>query len=164
MLRVKDIKTLRKLKENNKINELALVEDTRVMYKWDGSNWQSYVSPKGVNTTLYEINQAAITGLPECSEEELSAKTDEFTKWREETNKQYYMLLSNDERYYTMFVTRQYHKLPFGVEVMDCLKSRGQVKSIELLDNGSFECWITHDNDSHVYYLFPYEEGVIECQ
>ena len=27
MLRVKDIKTLRKLKNNNKVNELALVED-----------------------------------------------------------------------------------------------------------------------------------------
>ena len=75
MLRVKDIKTLRKLKNNNKVNELALVEDTRAMYKWDGSNWQSYVSPKGINTTLYEINQAAVSGLPEYSEDDFYAKS-----------------------------------------------------------------------------------------
>ena len=164
MLRVKDIKTLRKLKNNNKINELALVEDIRAMYKWDGSNWQSYVSPKGINTTLYEINQAAVNGLPEYSEEDFYAKVEELTKWRDDTDKKYYMLLCNEEHYYTVFVTGHYEKQPFGLEVMDCLRSRGQIKSIDLLDNNSFECWVTSENNSHVYYLFPYEEGVIECQ
>ena len=163
MLKVKDIKTLRKLKDNNKLNELALVEETRAMYKWDGSNWQSYVSPKGINTTLYEINQTAITGLPECSKEEIDQFKIDFTNWRKETNKKYYMLLSNDERYYTLFHAAG-QGMELGVEAIECLSSRGQIKSIELLENNSFECWITRDNESHVYYLFPYEEGVIECQ
>ena len=162
MLRVKDLKTLRKLKANNKLNELALVEETRAMYKWDGSNWQSYVSPKGVNTTLYEINKTAVTGLPECKEDELSNKESELTNWRNETNKEYYMLLSNEEHYYTVFATTGEGQ-PFGTEVIDCLKTRGQIKSIDLLENGSYECWITHDNNSYVYYLFSYEEGVIKC-
>lgn len=163
MLRVKDIKTLRKLKNNNKVNELALVEDTRAMYKWDGSNWQSYVSPKGINTSLYEINQAAVTGLPACGKEELDFFKDTLTRWRLETDQNYYMLLSNDERYYTVIVPTG-QGATFGSEVIECLASRGQIKSIELLENNSFECWITHDNNSHVYYLFPYEEGVVECQ
>ena len=163
MLRVKDIKTLRKLKNNNKVNELALVEDTRAMYKWDGSNWQSYVSPKGINTSLYEINQAAVTGLPACGKGELDSFKDTLTQWRQETDKGYYMLLSNDERYYTVIIPTG-QGATFGSEVIECLASRGQIKSIELLENNSFECWVTHDNDSHVYYLFPYEEGVIECQ
>ena len=163
MLRVKDIKTLRKLKENNKVNELALVEETRCMYKWDGSNWQNYVSPKGINTTLYEINQAAVTGLPECGKEEIDSFKSTLTKWRQETDKSYYMLLSNEEHYYTVIIPTG-QGATFGSEVIECLASRGQIKSIDLLENNSFECWITHDDNSHVYYLFPYEEGVIECQ
>ena len=163
MLRVKDIRTLRKLKNNNKVNELALVEETRCMYKWDGSNWQSYVSPKGINTTLYEINQTAVTGLPEYTEEMILEKDRELTGWRHITNKAYYMLLSNDDRYYTIFATTGEGRY-FGTEVVECLKSMGQIKAIDLLENNSYECWITHDDNSHVYYLFPYEEGVIKCQ
>ena len=112
---------------------------------------------------MYEINQAAVTGLPACGKGELDSFKDTLTQWRQETDKGYYMLLSNDERYYTVIIPTG-QGATFGSEVIECLASRGQIKSIELLENNSFECWVTHDNDSHVYYLFPYEEGVIECQ
>jgi len=164
MLRVKDLKTLRKLKKNNKKDELAFVEETMAIYKWDGGAWRNHVTNSSIHTSLYQLNRTAYNGMPELSEEEIKNQEENLTKWREETNNNYYMLLNNEERYYTVFVPNKNNSL-FGVEVISCLKTRGIIKSIELLEeNNSFECWITHDDNSYVYYLFPYDEGVVECQ
>ena len=162
MLKVTTLKNLRKLTKNNKEGETALVLENHTKYKWDGVSWKT-VGKTGISTSLYDINRSLYNSLPVLLEEEIDKKEIELTNWRNETNNGYYMLLSNDERYYTVIIpTGQGNK--FGKEVIECLKSRGEIKSIELLENNSFECWITHDNNSYVYYLFPYDEGVIECQ
>ena len=45
----------------------------------------------------------------------------------------------------------------------ECLDSRGRIVSIEPDSAGNYEIWIVDDfNEALVYYLFPYDLGVIE--
>ena len=62
MIEVQDIKTLTKLKHNNKLNERALVKDTHSVYKWNGSNWE-FQGRTGIDTTLFQLNQSIMTRL-----------------------------------------------------------------------------------------------------
>lgn len=173
MLKIKDLKTLMKLKTNNKIDELALVEETRTLYKWDGENWNIYKNPTGVNVSLYGLNQGAMTAAPamptdaiEAAKQTISDYVDDFP------HAHYFMLLSNERGYYTLFSIGHATGTDFEYpaiedEVIECIKSRGVIKDISKVDNGvdsGIEFWITEDNNSYVYYLFNYDEGVIKCQ
>lgn len=169
MLKVKDLKTLRKLKANNKIDELALVEETRTLYKWDGDNWNIYKNPKGVNVSLYELNQGAMTALPAMTTDAIEAAKEKIAEYVSNIPfGRYYMLLSNDRKYYTIFHVGNASGTDFDYEtiedqVIDCLKNQGTIKDISAVDSG-IEFWITIDNNSYVYYLFNYDRGVIKCQ
>ena len=163
MLKVKDLKTLRKLKNNNKVNELALVEETRGIYKWDGSNWQSHTSPTGVNVSLFEINQSAMTALPAYDDQSIASAKDRIAKWYEKNKGSYFMLLSNERRYFTIFHIGNTSNKPFLEELFDCLMELGEIKDISINEDGAVECWITSENTSYVYYLFNYDRGIIEC-
>jgi hypothetical protein len=45
----------------------------------------------------------------------------------------------------------------------ECLNNRGNVISIDLTETkDAFEIWISADSEALVYYLFPYDTGVIE--
>ena len=161
MLKVKDIKTLHKLKYNNKPDELALVEDTRAMYKWDGSHWQSYTSPTGVNVSLFEINQSAMTALSAYDDRQIKDAQSRVKEWYSKNSGSYFMLLSNEKRYYTIF--HVISDSSFLKEFFECLTNLGEIKDISINEDNAVECWVTSENTSYVYYLFNYDKGVIEC-
>lgn len=169
MLKIKDLKTLRKLTANNKENELALVEETRTLYKWDGVNWNVHKPEGGIQVSLYELNQNAMTGLPELTKDEIKEKKIEINNFVANFHKaKYFMLLSNERKYYTIFSIghssgTHFDYLPIEDEVIDCLEMQGKIKDISLADN-AMEFWVTAEDNSYVYYLFNYDEGVIRCQ
>lgn len=168
MLKIKDLKTLMKLKTNNKIDELALVEETRTLYKWDGENWNIYKNPTGVNVSLYELNQGAMTAAPAMTDDMIEIAKQKIADFVAGQNSNYFMLLSREQNYYTVFNTGYDTGTDFNYskiedEVIDCLKIRGVIKDIDTVDNG-IECWITEEGNSYVYYLFDYQGGVIKCQ
>ena len=81
----------------------------------------------------------------------------------------YFMLLCREDNNYTIFNVRNY--LDFNIpiktacdELTICLNNRGTVYSIENTeDNYAIEIWIKDNNKGMLcYYLFPYNEGVIE--
>ena len=73
MLKIKDLKTLMKLKTNNKVGEIALVEETRTLYKWDGDNWNIHKPEGGINVSLFELNQSAMTAAPAVPDGDIEA-------------------------------------------------------------------------------------------
>lgn len=77
------------------------------------------------------------------------------------------MLLSNEMRYYTIF-SCGYGAMadPFHSSVIDCLNAIGPIKSIEKNNDGVIEIWCFSivDEELHVFYLFPYDEGVVLCR
>lgn len=169
MLKIKDLKTLRKLKANNKIDELALVEETRTLYKWDGANWNIHKPEGGINISLYELNKGAMTTAPIMENTAIEAAKEDIKKYVYNIAPgKYYMLLSNERNYYTLFNIGCSSGTDFDYstiedEIIECLKSQGIIKDISLVDNG-IEFWITVNNDSYVYYLFNYDGGIIKCQ
>lgn len=170
MIKVKDLKTLMKLKTNNKEGELALVEETRTLYKWDGTNWNIHKPKGGINVSLYELNQSAMTAMPPMSDEHIKLNKELirkhlFMQLAPEDNTRYFMLLNNEQKYYTTFIVKPNISTISNVEdeVIECLQSRGEIKDISFLDDG-IEFWVTEGDNSYVYYLFNYRGGVIECQ
>ncbi len=47
-------------------------------------------------------------------------------------------------------------------ECIECCTDRGEVLSIEEQPDGNFEIWIRIEGEAFAYYLFPYDNAVIE--
>lgn len=122
-----------------------------------------------INTgNLYDANKQLIlkTEKP-LTHLELANIQLKFEDFFESQVKQYAMLLCHDQRDFTVF-----HLDPASItsphfaarEALGCCTDRGEVYSIEKTeDNQAYEIWIKIDDDVYCYYLFPYDEAVIEC-
>ena len=49
-----------------------------------------------------------------------------------------------------------------AAECIGCCTDRGQILSIEQQSDGNFEIWIKIEGEPFAYYLFPYDNAVIE--
>ena len=121
--------------------------------------------------TLYDINKNIVeTGVEALTEEQMKNKKELFEEYIENTNNEYYMLLCNDRKDYTVF-----RRTGIGSEdsigcclidilIDECLPNRGITKSIELTENkDAVEIWISINGESYCYYFFPYDAAIIEC-
>lgn len=168
MLKVKDLKTLMKLRANNKDGETALVEETKTLYKWDGVNWNIYKPEGGIKANLYELNQSAMTAAPAMETGAIETAKEKIADFVAAQASRYFMLLNKERSYYTVFVTGYDTGTDFNYpkiedEVIECLEGQGIIKDIDNVENG-IECWVTAGDNSYVYYLFDYQGGVIKCQ
>ena len=122
---------------------------------------------KVVLGTLYDINKSIIeNNLPELTKEEIEEKITEINDFIFYKNNQYYMLLCNERRDYTIFNLLELESSTEATKILldECLPNRGKVKAIELTESGdAIEIWLSIDKESYCYYFFPYDVGVIEC-
>lgn len=121
--------------------------------------------------TLYDWNKSAMEQLKPLSEVELKDKLraireDLFLKGR------YYMLLCHECRDYTLltfiqpdaeYTNGEFERKKMANELKECLENRGNILSIER-ETDAWEIWIRNVEGVFCYYLFPYDQGVIECQ
>lgn len=117
---------------------------------------------------LYNINKQLIeqTGKPLSQRELNKIKSNLILPYfREkvmEDNIRYFMLLCHEKRDYTVFNVQDWNPI-IALELLDCFKNRGEIYSIEKTkDNLALEIWIKGTDDPSCYYLFPYDDGVIE--
>ena len=90
----------------------------------------------------------------------------EFFDWISKLpdNPKFYMLLCHELNYYTVFhINDTATKEDFWNELYDIAKELGTLKAMEI-DSGCFSIWADwpQDNISHLFYLFPYDRGVVE--
>ena len=90
----------------------------------------------------------------------------EFFDWISKLpdNPKFYMLLCSELNYYTVFhINDTATKEDFWNELYDIAKELGTLKAMEI-DSGCFSIWADwpQDNISHLFYLFPYDRGVVE--
>ena len=120
-----------------------------------------------VNKTLVEKNEKPLKGKAFSNEYK-----KQITPYMEEKihGHRYFMLLCNELKDYTVF---NFHSGDctkkmlenFETSFRSCLFNRGQVYCMEPTQDGvALEIWIRYDEDDefHCYYLFPYDEAVIE--
>ena len=120
---------------------------------------------------LYEMNKLLIeqTNLKE-DKEEMNKVLKEYLVRKKS---KYYMLLSNEMHYYTIF---DVHSKKYNIydladkiikEIGECFENLGTVASCELTeDKEAIEIWIGKTDSEgkaeiDVFYLFDYERGVI---
>lgn len=114
--------------------------------------------------TLYDINKNLMKEEKKLSYPALTNKLKHVTKFFE-NNKMYFMLLCNEARDYTIFKINNHASAEKATEELkECLLNRGEVLDISKVDEiqEAFEIWIKMNNDAYCYYLFPYDEAIIE--
>ena len=76
----------------------------------------------------------------------------------------YWMLLCNERKDYTIFNLIAPDADSFSADLVETLKNRGLVLSIDKQEDGNFEIWIRDPDtkENFVYYLFNYNYGVVE--
>ena len=114
--------------------------------------------------SLYEINKNLISQLTPYTPEQITALKQAITKW-DNTNVKYYMLLNNDKHYYTILYhdeTKEHNDFStLGDSVIDLLQEIGYDIMQEEFTDGHCEIWVKDNEDTLVYLLFPYDQGVI---
>lgn len=114
--------------------------------------------------TLYEMNKEIISQLPGLTPEKWMEAYDLITDFIKAKNNKYFMLLSHEFRYYTVFA-RVGAEQPVAEAIGECLHS-WVVKTIDLTPEGdAIEIWADiPERGLTVFYFFSYDSGVCECK
>lgn len=119
--------------------------------------------------TLYDFNKEAMK-----NEKPLDAillnkliieVANDMKMWNDDAGDQYWMLLCHERRDYTIFNIYEASEVKFIVdELSPTLQNRGAVLAIDKQPDSAWEIWIrdTESNENFAYYLFQYDNGVIE--
>ena len=116
---------------------------------------------------LYEANKKLVeeTDHP-LTHPELATKQLLLENFFEDKVVTYAMMLCHEQRDYTVFRLTHSITAPYyaAKEALGCCIDRGSVYSIEKTEDGNaIEIWLKIDNKMYCYYLFPYDQAVIEC-
>ena len=118
--------------------------------------------------TLYDFNKQLMSQAKELRRIDFKDSLNEIKDFIKEKDNKYFMLLCKERSDYTVFVlfkNEDFDRQIFKKELSECLTNRGQILSIEeTKDKQAYEIWIKIDEESFVYYLFPYDLGVIEVK
>ena len=78
----------------------------------------------------------------------------------------YMMLLCHDRRDYTIFHIANADKKIAAKEISETLYNRGKILLVDKQKDGSWEIWIRDSltDENFAYYLFPYDNGVVEVK
>ena len=119
--------------------------------------------------TVYDLNKQLVqTTEKVISPYKLNEKKKLIKTFVRECKDNYFMLLCNDRKDYTIFncvSDKTEDKLDelANIFVDECLKNRGQIKGIDLTEHkDAIEIWLSIDNEAFCYYFFPYDLGIVE--
>ena len=78
----------------------------------------------------------------------------------------YMILLYHDRRDYTIFHIANADKKIAANEISETLYNRGKILLVDKQKDGSWEIWIRDSltDENFAYYLFPYDDGVVEVE
>lgn len=117
---------------------------------------------------LYDLNKDLVEKETKpLTQEELAIKKEMVHDFLRENGKaSYMMLLCHEQRDYTVFnltTTDDFAIYTPDILIDECLKNRGEIRSIELTANkDAIEIWLVINKKAYCYYFFDYTNGVIE--
>ena len=117
---------------------------------------------------LYDLNKDLVEKETKpLTQEELAIKKEMVHNFLRENGKaSYMMLLCHEQRDYTVFnltTTDDFAIYTPDILIDECLKNRGEIRSIELTANkDAIEIWLVINKKAYCYYFFDYTNGVIE--
>ena len=117
--------------------------------------------------TLYDLNKQIMKDRTPLNHLELVPMQLKIEDWFNMSVDCYAMLLCHERRDYTIFhLYENQNPNPPAIaasECIGCLTDRGEVLSIDKTEDDAWEIWILIDEQPYCYYLFCYDNAVIEC-
>ena len=120
-----------------------------------------------LGSNLYDMNKQLMEQVgKELTPMELVVKQKELEDWFNWECDCYAMLLCHDRRDFTIFhMYENQNPNPPALaakECLGCLTDRGKVYAMDLNKDKAWEIWLKIDGKFYCYYLFRYDEAVIE--
>ena len=116
---------------------------------------------------LYDLNKQIIQEKEPMTLLEITALYPALEQWFNMIIDTYAMLLCHEQRDYTIFhLYENQNPNPPAVatkELIGCLTDRGEILYIEETPDKAWEIWLKINNEPFCYYLFRYDDAVIEC-
>lgn len=111
---------------------------------------------------LYDMNKQLMANEPPMDPIIFNQTT--FSVAKDMISKKYLMLLCNERKDYTLFNLKNATEKQLNKDIIECLKNRGIITSIDKQEDGNYEIWIRDKKtkEDFVYFLFDYSFGVIE--
>ena len=156
--------------QNHIPGEVVYCEDTKETFVWDeDKGWlpiNNSDTPNEMGLNLYDLNKSIINQMTPLAKEVIRLKLKEVMSIYTTANSDsvFNMLLCKEYNYYTIF-----QKIPTIVNynlkkaIYETITELGEVFSIEIVNGNQCEIWIrpVGEEDVKVFYLFPYDTGVI---
>lgn len=90
-------------------------------------------------------------------------KIEDFFNWKCDCYGMLYCREKSDITIFHMYENQNPNPPALAAkECLACCTDRGQIISIEEQPDGNFEIWLRIDDEPYAYYLFPYDNAVIE--
>ena len=153
--------------QNHTEGECIYCEEDGKIYSWqENDGWgQIEFENKGISMNLYDLNKSIMNQLEPMSNTDIAKKIELFEGLRLKHMNIHYMLLCKDYNYYTIFEADSMTTIPnFGAAVCEIVSNLGKVISIEFTEaEDAIEFWIVPEGEEEafVFYLFPYDTGVV---
>ena len=166
--KVEDLKNSLLLANHANEGDFCIIEETKEGYKFQNGEWIPYIpeiTGKGPEISLYELNRSIIRQQPNYETEKMKEFISDLENYFNSTNNKYYMLLSIETSYYTVFVNNpnETNELKdLGSAILAISLAIGPIVSHENCED-HVEIWFRDkkDNEVYVYMLFPYDMGVV---
>lgn len=126
--------------------------------------------------TLYDVNKSIMNTKIEGTDEYkfkplnhvqiagIQKKLEDFFNWKCDCYAMLYCKERSDITIFHMYENQNPNPPAIAAsECLGCCTDRGDLISVEELEDGNYEFWIRIDEQPFVYYLFPYDNAVIEC-
>ena len=148
--------------------DFCIVDSTHESFRFENGQWVPYVPTidgKGPEISLYELNRSIIRSQKEYNADQMKEFIADFNKYAEETKNKYYMLLSVETAYYTVFVSepnKENDLKDLGSSLLAVSLAIGPIISHDICED-HVEIWFRDkkDNEVYAYMLFPYDMGVV---
>ena len=145
--------------------DLILVDDAKQVYTYTNGELIPISSDANLNLSLYDLNKNIISQLEPLDLNGIGEKMSLFKDFYNKTNNNHYMLLCKEYNYYTVFELKDMLQFPdFAGAVSNIISELGDVYSIDNdSTGGALEIWIKPEGEETplVFYLFPYDQGVV---
>ncbi len=152
------------INNNAKNGDLCLCEDTGHTMIRENNAWTLYhpkVEGESFQMSLYELNKTAVSQMPNYNQDKLDDLCAEINQFEHGNGGFYYMLLNNENHYYTLLHLDKIADFNnIGEAVIELLSGLGPIVAHEVFED-HVEIWIKIGKEAFVYLLFNYDRGVV---
>lgn len=163
IIKVDNIK-IRDLLMNKQLGEIVYCKEENKYFIWN-EGWQEFNPKKKVKGSFEikyrDLMETGLKNMPELDSEALNRLAKELNNW---ANRQVYMLLNHDLKYFTvLYGDERLGDHSFFEALIECISSVGALVYTEYYNEQNlYVLWI-RDVEGNLYdlYLFDYTEGIV---